>query len=118
MRGEERREEDRNGRPVKGVRGGRILARRFELTQRQERQRDEHTDGHAHGWLEPSLVDRVAQEEDGREHQRNARNAGKQLDANQAFPVEGWSCRRGRGRRWRRRPGNVGGHGIRRLGRD
>ena len=81
MRGEERREQDRDRRGIERVGGHRIAARRLQLADDEQRRRDDDADEHAHRRLQPALLDRVAQEEDGREHERDAGDRGEQLHA-------------------------------------
>ena len=81
--------------PSRALAVARVLARRLQLAQHQEHDGHENTDSDADGRLEPALIDRVAQEKDCREHERDAGNPREQLDADQALPVEGWRRRRG-----------------------
>ena len=116
VRGVERREEDRDRRRVERVGRHRVLARRFELADDEQCRRDDDADGDADRWSEPSLLDRVAQEEDRGEHERDARDRREQLHADEGFPVDRerrdarrwlrWTRRRLASRRtrwWRRR---------------
>ncbi len=100
MRGEERREQDRDRRGVHRVRGDHILARGLAIAHDQQRDRDDDADDHAHRRLQPSLIERVAQEEHRGEHERDAGDRREQAHADELFPVE-------RSRRWRRRFGRL-----------
>ena len=111
VRGEERGEQNRDRRAVQGVGSRGVLARGLQLTEHEEHDGHENTDSDADGRLEPSLIDGVAQEKDCREHERDAGNPGKQLDADQALPVEGWRGRRG-GKRWLRGRNGSGSRDV------
>ena len=87
---EEGREEDRDGRRVHRVRGGRIAARRLHLADDEQRGGDENPDRNADRRLQPPGLDGVLQEEHGRHHQRDARERRGQLHADQTLPVERW----------------------------
>ena len=101
VRGEERGEQDRDRRRVERVRGDGVLARGFQLADDQQRDRDDDADGHANRRRQPAAIHRIAEEEHGGEHERDAGDRREQLHADDVFPVERHA--RGRGRRARRR---------------
>ena len=105
--GEECREQNRDRGGIERVGGVRILPRGFELAGDEQPDRDGQTDQHPHLRLQPALLHRVAQEQQRRQHQRDAGNRREQLHADQALPVE---------RRRRRRRRRGWGHTRRHAG--
>ena len=88
MRRKECREENRDAGGIERVGGGGITARNFQLARREQCQRHQHADDHAHRRFEPSALHRVAEKENRGDDERDAGNRRKQLDADQALPVE------------------------------
>lgn len=96
--------EDRDRRAVEGVRRHRVLPRRLQLADDEERDAGQEADRHPDGRRQPALGDGVAQERDRRHDEHDAGDPGEELDADEALPVE-----RGRG-------GRRGGRGPPRRG--
>ena len=103
VRGEKGREENRDGRGVERVGERGVPPRGLELADDEQRDGDGDAYQHAHRRLQPALLRRVPQEEDGRDHDRDAGDRREQLGADEALPVER------RGRRFAARAGGDGG---------
>ncbi len=103
MRGEERREQDRDARRIERIGGDRIAPRRPQLASDQQADADHEPDRHADRRREPSAIDRVAEEEHGGDDERHTGDPREELHTDQPFPVDrGPRCRRRAGR-WARR---------------
>ena len=72
--GKEGREEDGNGGRIERVGGHRVFPCRFALAHDQKRRGPDHANGDADRRCEPAVLDRIAEEKDGGEHERDARD--------------------------------------------
>jgi hypothetical protein len=88
VRGEKRREQDRDRGAIERVRRHRILARHLQLAHDEECDRDRDADHHAHRGLQPALFYRVAEEVDRRQREHDTGDPREQLDADEALPVD------------------------------
>ena len=102
VRRKEGREENRDARRVERVGRHRVALRGAQLAGDEKPRADDEADRHADRRAEPAVLDRVAEEEHGRENEGDAGDPGEELDADEALPVDGRQ-RPARRRRWRGR---------------
>ncbi len=103
----ERREQHHDGGAVHRVRRHGVASGGLQLAARQQPRADCEANRHPHGRLQPALLHRVADEQYGRDRERDAGDPGEEPHADQLLPVK-------RRRSWRGARRQGGPEGLRR----